>query len=47
MNQSSPYPCDNNTITIEIYSNVPFFAACSPMVPPKPASLDRNPKPET
>ncbi|KAJ1491074.1 hypothetical protein T484DRAFT_1776118, partial [Baffinella frigidus] len=32
MNQSSPYPCDNNTIVIEIYTNVPFFGACSPMV---------------
>jgi hypothetical protein len=31
MSQSSPYPCDNNTIHVEIVTNVRIYAACSPV----------------
>ena len=30
--QSSPYPCDNNTLTFELYSQMPIFHACSPLI---------------
>ena len=30
--QSSPFPCDSNTITIELTSNVPLVLACQPTV---------------
>jgi hypothetical protein len=30
LTQSSPYPCDNNTILVEFTTNTPIFAACRP-----------------
>ena len=32
ISQSSPYPCDNNTITVSLTFNVPLFASCSPAI---------------
>ena len=28
--QSSPFPCDNNTITVAFRTNLPVLAACAP-----------------
>ena len=30
--QSSPWPCDDNTITLLVQANVPFLARCNPVV---------------